>query len=805
MRASQGASADGLAVSKPKGNRAVTIRAALVAVLGTTALTGIAAAQQQQDGAAAADETGLAATVDDVVVTARKREEQAQDVPLPLTVISGKKLEEERVTNIRDLTQQLPNISFSVLNPRNTSFAIRGLGSGIANDGLENAVGFFVDGVYYARPSSWTFDFLELERVELLRGPQGTLFGKNTAAGALSITTAKPSFTPSLSAEASFGNYDYRQFRTRVTGPVSEDLALSLSASVSDRDGFFDNVNPNGINDDTLNDYNNVSLRAQGLWVPSENFSLRVIADYGSQELDGSTGVIWGRAPNASLNAAIGALFPGGLAIDRDSRDANIDAYQHLDIQQRGISAEANLELAGGFTLTSISAFRNWNFRPNNDSDNLPIPVLTQLGYDSDQEQFSQEIRLASPKDDNVEYVVGLYYFYQSLVSDYTQTHGAAATTWLTGAPALPAAVLNGTAIYEHSAAKTDSYAGFGQATWHVTERIDLTAGLRYTYEEKTGDFSHAIDQGTPLGAFPAFLQPTVAGVRALVLGAPESFSSSTSDGGLSGTLNLSYKADENVLVYAFYSRGFKSSGINFNRSSTRPAGVGPVVDPETVDDFEIGLKSEWLNRRLQVNIGGYWTEVEDVQQQRYSAGPPTVNFISNVGDVRARGVELEIQAAPLPGLRLTASGSYNDATYLNFTGGTPRPETPGVPTDLTGKALSGAPRWQAFFGADYAHELGEWAATALTGYVGGNLAYTGSYYSGVNSQYLKVPERSIVDLRAGIRASDRSWDLSIWSRNLFDEKYPVLLGSIPGQSALIFAPQVGDPRTVGTTLRVNF
>lgn len=810
MRKSHLASADGIALSGAGENRTVTIRAALAVLLATTALAGPVFAQQPvvaQQAATDDAETGLAATVDDVVVTARKREEQAQDVPLPLTVISGKKLEEERVTNIRDLTQQLPNISFSVLNPRNTSFAIRGLGSGIANDGLENAVGFFVDGVYYARPSSWTFDFLDLERVELLRGPQGTLFGKNTAAGALSITTAKPSFTPSLTAEASFGDYGYRQFRTRVTGPVDETLALSLAASVTDRDGFLDNVNASGANGKDLNDYNNVSLRGQALWLPSDDFSLRVIADYGTQDLDCCTGIIYGRTPNGTWGQTA-ALTGYSAVIDPNGNDVDIDSEQHLSIRQRGLSAEANYEFSSGFTLTSITAVRDWDFNPKNDSDVLGLPIITQLGYVSEQNQFSQELRLSSPTDQPVEYVAGLYYFRQNLSSDYTQSHGSAATAYFAPAliafsPALSAA-LNGTSLFQYSDITTDSYAAFTQATWHITDRLDLTGGLRYTYEVKEADFRQTIDSGVPLAAFPLAAQPFVAGLRNAVLGSADAFNADISDGGLSGTINLGYKVTDNALLYAFYSRGFKSSGVNFQPTFKLPTGTSNVVEPEKVDDYEIGVKSDWFNRRLQVNLGAYWTEVTDAQQQRYDATILS-NYIANVGEVRARGVELEIQAAPIEGLRLTASGSYNDAAYVYFPNSTPYPERPGVPADLSGKQISGAPRWQAYLGGDYSHSLGEIGPKEVIGYVGGDYSYTGSYFSGGHSSYLRVPAFDIVNLRLGLRAADRAWDLSVWSKNALDENYVVLLGALPGSSGLIFAPQVGDPRTIGTTLRVNF
>lgn len=837
----------------------------LAALLGTTAFSGLSAwdqtalaetardvpflvAQALDAGAALAapeDEAGLEAAVEDVVVTARRREERAQEVPAALTVVTSTRLEETGTSNIRQLQQQLPNVQFFVPNARNASISIRGLGSSIANDGLESAVGVFIDGVYYARPGAATFDLFDIERVELLRGPQGTLYGKNTTAGALSIETKKPSFTPEASTELSIGNYNYKQFQSTVSGPVSETVALRLTTSYSDRDGFIANVNPDSKAARDLNDYNNLSVRGQALWVPSDEFTLRVIADYGRQDQDCCVQLIGQAIETQPDGSPYANNYPARarrvgytpLPFDPSARQTDINDPQYIKMKQWGLSAEANWQVFGDHTLTSITAYREWDFDPHNDSDFTAMSVLPQVGVLSHQSQFTQEVRLASPGGEAVDYVAGLYYFKQKIDSTQDLELGEDAGSILinlTGVQAIDGLiypvinnVLNGLHSYQHATPETESYAAFGQTTWNLTERLALTAGLRYTVEQKQGDFTAWYEGGgTVTGGLAGALLPDVLAdaVNGLLntLGAgalsapvddqikqqvatPEAFSASRDESNLSGLVNLGYKIRDNVLAYALVSRGYKSGGINF--ASVSP-GVSRDIDPEVATGYEMGLKSSWFDNRLQLNTALYWTNVEGYQSTLID-GQTFTTYLSNVGELRVRGVEVEGIVFPLPGLAVTGSVSYNDAEILSY------PNAPCPPekivkkgdechVDLSGKRAPAAPLWSAYIGAEYSRRLGEIKGQDVVGFIGGEYIYRSSYNTNPASSLTIVPAYDLTNIRLGLRAPDRKWSVSLWAKNLFDEHYIVGAGGVPQNlGAIIVVP--GDPRTYGATVRYSW
>ena len=845
----------------------VSSRRALVlaALLGTTAFSGLSAwvqtalaetardvpflvAQALDAGAALAtpeDEAGVEAAVEDVVVTARRREERAQEVPAALTVVTSTRLEETGTSNIRQLQQQLPNVQFFVPNARNASISIRGLGSSIANDGLESAVGVFIDGVYYARPGAATFDLFDIERVELLRGPQGTLYGKNTTAGALSIETKKPSFTPEASTELSIGNYNYKQFQSTVSGPVSETVALRLTTSYSDRDGFIANVNPDSKAARDLNDYNNLSVRGQALWVPSDEFTLRVIADYGRQDQDCCVQLIGQAIETQPDGSPYANNYPARarrvgytpLPFDPSARQTDINDPQYIKMKQWGLSAEANWQVFGDHTLTSITAYREWDFDPHNDSDFTAMSVLPQVGVLSHQSQFTQEVRLASPGGEAVDYVAGLYYFKQKIDSTQDLELGEDAGSILinlTGVQAIDGLiypvinnVLNGLHSYQHATPETESYAAFGQTTWNLTERLALTAGLRYTVEQKQGDFTAWYEGGgTVTGGLAGALLPDALAdaVNGLLntLGAgalsapvddqikqqvatPEAFSASRDESNLSGLVNLGYKIRDNVLAYALVSRGYKSGGINF--ASVSP-GVSRDIDPEVATGYEMGLKSSWFDNRLQLNTALYWTNVEGYQSTLID-GQTFTTYLSNVGELRVRGVEVEGIVFPLPGLAVTGSVSYNDAEILSY------PNAPCPPekivkkgdechVDLSGKRAPAAPLWSAYIGAEYSRRLGEIKGQDVVGFIGGEYIYRSSYNTNPASSLTIVPAYDLTNIRLGLRAPDRKWSVSLWAKNLFDEHYIVGAGGVPQNlGAIIVVP--GDPRTYGATVRYSW
>jgi iron complex outermembrane receptor protein len=397
---------------------------------------------QADTTAAAAQVTGAtqvaaAAAVDTetVLVTSRRVLEDVQDVPIPVTVLSGVQVNEAGAFNVNRLKELIPSVQFYSSNPRNSSVNIRGIGSpfGLTNDGIEPGVGFYVDGVFYARPASATTDFIDLQQVEILRGPQGTLYGKNTTAGAINITTRRPTFTPSSDFEVTYGNYGFIQAKGSISGPLTEHLAGRISFSGTQRDGLIKNV----ATDDDLNDLNNRGFRAQLLYQPSDNFEVLLAADATRQRPEGYAQVVAGVAPTlrpanrqfAGIIADLNYTPPSYKAFDRVT-DTDTPWKSNQDLG--GASATINWTFGPG-TLTSITAWRFWKWDPSNDRDFLGLPITTLSQATSKQDQWTQEIRYAGNISESLSFVVGAFGFRQTIKSDpiQKQEQGSAAARFL--------------------------------------------------------------------------------------------------------------------------------------------------------------------------------------------------------------------------------------------------------------------------------------------------------------------------------------------------------------------------------------
>jgi iron complex outermembrane receptor protein len=763
-------------------------------------------AQTPQDSGG--DDTN--AQLEEVVVTARHQAEAAQRVPIALTSLSATQLSDTRTASLVDLAPLVPSMQLIQFNPRNTNLTIRGLGSNVAivSDGLETGVGVYIDGVYYARPGQAMFDMFDLERVEVLRGPQGTLFGRNTTAGAVTIYTAQPTFSPEANAEIAVGDYGYYQLRGVASGPISDDkVAGRLSLYGTSRGGFVRNVRTG----QSLHDYDNDGARAQLLFRPTDDFSVRVIGDYSYLEENCCANVPAGVA----TVLANGQPFPNGfysraarigytpLPIDPEARTTDVDSPVHAKAEQGGASVQADWTL-DKVVLTGISSYRYWNWYPQNDFDDIGAPILTTVNTPSRQRQASQELRITSSTDDAVQYTGGLFYFHENLQSSQLITYGAAAAGWT-----LPASVplsigglaLNGLASAAHDSATTDSYAAYGQATWHIDDRWSVTGGLRYTFDDKSGMFAQKQQGGVMLSSVPLLQQPLVQAIRDTVV-RKVAYSAGVDQGAVSGTAIIAYQIDDQTLVYGSYARGVKSSGINL---AALPPGVSPSLKPESIDDYELGLKTTLFDRRLSLNAALYWSEDSDYQSL-YANPLQLSSYIANVGKVRSRGVEIDLRASPLDGLSLTLSGAYDAASYLSYPmGPCPLEQINQMVCDLSGRPLPGAPRWATSLAVEYIRPAGQLWAYGVNGYIGGQYSYRSSVFTGINdSIYARVPGYSLLDLRAGLRADDETWDLSFWARNATDTFYYGTIGPAPLNSGLV-AGTLGAPRTLGGTLKVKF
>ncbi|HCF0708036.1 TPA: TonB-dependent receptor [Pseudomonas aeruginosa] len=728
-----------------------------------------------------------------VTVTARRREEDSQKVPTPITVLGGETLEAQRISRVQDLQQVLPSVNVAYIHARQSSVAVRGIGNNPASDGLEGSAGIYLDNVYLGRPGMAVFDLLDIEQLELLRGPQGTLFGKNTTAGVLNISTRAPTFTAERTVEVSGGQDGYFQGRGTVSGPLGETLAGRLSAYRTRDDGYIKNIH----DDNYLNGGERQGARGQLLFEPNEDFSLRWIADYNEEDSSNGSMVVYGGAERFWQRAALVGASP---LRDPQRRKVNINGRQHVSVHQGGSSLEANWNLAGGYRLTSISAYRYWHFTPAND-EQLNVSAINDTGVEVHDRQFSQEIRLASPTGGAFDYVVGAYAFRQNLGNKTFASYGPLADLYLLGANL---GALNDTYSKANGKIETDSFALFAQGTWHLTERLDFTAGLRGTYEEKNAK----VERFAPLGG--AAVGGVGAAVRNGQLGAYDSGDLSQYNFAPSALLSLSYQFSDDLLGYASLSHGEKSGGVNLAVGSAPSAGADSLlVGPERANDAELGLKSTLFDRRLLLNANLFWTGIHGYQATTLYQAPGStqlVQVLANAGSVRSRGLEFEATVLPLRGLTLNFNGSYNDVTYLSFKDAPCPAEVstrPGAASscDLTGQRVVGASKWIANLNGEYQWRLDD----RFQPYVSASYAYRSAAEGTLdNSDLSKIDGYALVNLAAGLRSDlgDGQLDTSVWLKNAFDKDYYLsAFASINGS----YTASVGQPRTLGVSLRYDF
>ncbi|PNA03925.1 MULTISPECIES: TonB-dependent receptor [unclassified Pseudomonas] len=752
------------------------------------------AAETQTPVPAPAGKTATATSqLETVTVTTRRREESSQDVPTPMSVVSGQTLETQRVYRIQDLQQLVPSVNVAYMHARQSSVSIRGLGNNPASDGLEGSVGLYIDNVYLGRPGMAVFDLMDIEQLEVLRGPQGTLFGKNTTAGVINISTRAPSFTPERSIETSVGEDGYFQTKGTISGPLNDVLAGRLSAYRTRSDGDIKNE----FNGHDLNGGSRDGFRAQLLFKPNENFNLRWIGDYNEEDSSAGTRVLYNTGPtiNGVNLYSARAAAAGATLVNGSHRKVNLDNDQHVTVHQGGTSVEANWTLPSDFTLTSVSSYRFWNFTPRND-DGLNVPATYNAGVSVEDKQYSQEFRLASPKGEFFDYVLGAYYFGSDLDNKSFAYYGPQSDIW-NGTPRGALASVNSVG---RGHIKTDSFALFAQGTWHLTPRLDFTAGVRGTYEEKNA----WVNRDAPVGG--AAVTGAAATARRGRTGAYDSGDLNQYSSSPSGLLNLSYRFTDDLLGYATLSHGEKSGGVNLVVGSAPTAGADSLlIGTERANNAELGFKSTLWDRRLQLNANVFWTQVNAYQTNAYD-DVNRVQYLTNAGSVRSRGVEFESTVIPLRGLTLNFNGSYNDVSYLSYKDAPCPPEVsqaPGAPAscDLSGHQVVGASKWIGNANGKYEWNLDN----GLQPYVTGSYAFRSKAVGTVeDSDYGQIPSYAVVNLSTGLRGdfNQGQWDVSLWLKNAFDKTYYTTLwtGGNGGYEGLL-----GTPRTLGVTGRYDF
>jgi len=757
--------------------------AAVAAEVGASAASGAAAPAASADGGGAESDALLGSA--EVVVTARHQVERAQDVPVVLSVVSGTNLERTGAYSIADLQQQTPSLTAYNSNPRNSSTAIRGIGVSSASDGLDTSVGVYVDNVYLGRPGMALADLVDVDRVEVLRGPQGTLFGRNSSAGVINITTRAPSFDFGLYAEASAGNYGYNQERLAVTGPLVDGLlAFRVTGFSTHRNGTL----PNFKTGTTANSIGRTGGRVQLLATPASNFKLRWIADY-SQEDDtccvSSTKLVLPASLSATTGRTLQALAALGY-VPTPGRFTRNNAPQQMRTHQWGTSLQADWDL-GFATATSVTAYRQWYFNPLQDSDNTALDVIQVNVATTRYKQYSQEFRLASGPG-RFNWQAGAFYFHQRLQDHYILNQfgydaSAFYTTYarLANPSAAAVTIAPGSQYLDDVITHTNSLAFFGQANFEITPPLIATGGIRYTRDKRDG-VSDTSTAGTPNPATSL----------------PFHYDVEVKNNNLSWLGSLSWKPVDGLLAYVSYSTGYKGAGLNLNAAVS--AGTPLILQPEKARSWEAGIKQQWFGNRLVLNVDIYRTALSGLQANIVPSNGNR-SYLANVGDVLAKGVEGDATWRVSPLLTLTANGAYNDAKYSAYHNA-PCPVGVTGTCDLTGARVYQAPKWTANAIADVRFET----ASGVRPYGIARYAYRSSMFGTADDgPYSRIPGYGIAEFRVGAVFKQGKYDVSAWVENAFDKKYYLNLSttSIVGTSPFAFAGQLGAPRTFGATLRV--
>jgi len=886
---------------------------------------------------------------DEIVITAQGRRQLLQNVPIAVTAIGGQEMQLSGASDIRQLNQLAPSLLVSSTSTEaNGSARIRGIGTVGDNPGLESSVAVFVDGVYRSRSGIGLNEFGEIDHVEVLRGPQGTLFGRNASAGLIHVFSKKPAFDWNAYGEATIGNFDMRRLEAGITGPITDTVAFRLEGVWLKRDGFYHDDN----NDTDVNNRNRYFIRGQLLFEPNSNLSARLIGDY-THRTEKCCGAIY---VNNKINSKIGNLTepasppinndPSGNNIINVLRDLGQDLsafddgwHRHISVSDgrsyKGTTTDGGVSLQvdndfGFANLTSITAYRGYKSEQNGDFDYSTVDILYRKDSDPNYRKFrtfTQELRLQGKTfGDKLDWLVGGYYANEKLTladslrfgDDYGRFaacrlvsgsplsgfYNPANTGCLTaggrGAVANPLGPFGGAGasilaaidrldamsdtgstgdIYKQ---KSNNWALFTHNIFHVTSRFDVTVGLRYTHEKKNLNAAFHNDNLTctqnqaAIGPFlaNAGLAPTVGAIIGLSCQGNSTaelngvtISDKRSEHKLTGTGVLSYKATDNLLLYASFSRGYKAGGFNLDRSALKspifpfastPGGAQALVgalqfDPEVVDAFELGgkftargvtfnisaFRQDFKNFQLNTfdgtvfivqNINGCESDLggADRDQSKFSTAPNFNALAAATGacakgdvgyGVRSQGVEIEASARVRPDLRLNAGFTYARTKYRGDLVG----RDDGSPLNqalrmLPGQQISNAPKIVATGSASFTPRLGDSGLSALF-YVDGR--YSGGYNTGSDLFPQKRQEAfGLVNARVGLRGPDQRWSVEVWAQNLFDKNYQQVAFNSPFQEGAagspftdpaypggrqIFSTFLAEPRTFGLTLRAQW
>ena len=695
--------------------------------------------------------------VDEVVVTALRRRSNMQKVPVAVTVIKPPLIRETRLHGLEDVGTRVPGLTVASFSIGQPTIHMRGVGSNDDGAALDNSIVMFVDDVYVGRITAISMNFFDLEQIEIMRGPQGTLYGKNAIGGAINVTSKNPTRQLSGEIEGTLGNFNRRDFRGAISGPLFEDKILGrLAFHTRQREGWQDSLFLPGVKQ---NDENTWSARGKIVFSLSDHVQLDLNGDYSRDDLE-STGRIpvVGRVP-------VRLLGPDGLPTGETALPTDIFAnlsgsVRHAINSDRGFTdrtlwgLSSRISREGDFgRLLSITAYRKTDFAWLEDSTGLPSSLTDQKVNSNvveQHDQFSQEFRWISPDEDRLKYVLGFYYLFEHThrIENFIFPSGVATTD---------------------QDNRTNSFAAFGEATYRLMDRVNFTVGARLTYETK------GMDQQNIIGGEQTILR--------------ENFVLSN-DGNwadFSPNFVLSWQQSADIMWYASLSRGYKSGGFQGAPATVDLA--SRTIDPESVWNYEVGLKSQWLEDRLRLNLVGFMSDYRDLQVVQFKTiGNFGAFQTSNAASASLQGLELEFTLKPSEGLEFFGSYAYLDATYGEFNDQSGR--------DFTGNTLRQAPRHSLYLAFYYERDFYQGRLRFRADY-----RYQGESFREPDNRVTIQPGLDLVDASVAYETSNGRWEVTLWAKNLMNKQYISHLYILGGNDYALFGP----PRTYGLTLTLTF
>ncbi len=731
-------------------------------VLGT--VQAHAQAVANEPGETEVAEESPVAGVTEIVVTAQKESQNLQDVPISVTAVTGEMIEDAQINNIADLSNSIPNVQINTFSnsPDSAVFTIRGVGVNDADPYVGTTVSVVVDGVVVGVNTAALLSLFDIERVEVLRGPQGTLFGANTTGGVINVITRQPTGEFGGDVQFVYGNYGQIEANASLNFPIGEQFAGKISVLHNEMDGYFRNY----LDGRRIGERDITTFRGY-LQYEGADYDATLIGEYVRSRGGSQTGI---------LIAGPGELFytPGETEDPFDFRRGLSDDQPDLNNRDTySLTLTQNLDTSLG-TLTSITNYREYDNLLFSDDD-ATTRVLLQTRRDTNHHQFSQELRNLVDITDSTRLIAGLFYFEQQYFLDQDGK--------LDG-------FLPGLGQPQTQEQKNKSYSAFAQLYQDLTPELTLQAGIRYSHE-RTSATSTTANSISPDGGPAAFDDPLIPG-SLIVASGKESWDN------VGYKVGLDYQPSTDLLLYGYYARGFKSGGFTGRIAIAQD--IGPF-DPETLDTFEVGAKADLLDRRLRLNFAAFLNKYNDMQVVQNITYPSGANSasIANAGKAETKGFELEATAVPVDGLTLSGSLAYLDAKYKEYDTLVLDPATGGlVPVSYAGNRLMNSPEWNAAFGLNWKGRVGP-------GELNANAQYT--YTSEKFTSYTNLPVEevgSIELVNASLRWSpdNSGLEFGVWVRNLFDEEYFDQKLNLAGIGTLA---SIGAPRTYGIDARFSF